>query len=88
MQEKIAFMHFFLALLAMFCNVPVMANDSAPTKTRPDRLSAVDMRDLNDEQMAALRDEAMRRGVAMPTLLGQLVDEVSKRMLNQNELTP
>lgn len=47
-----------------------------------DRLSAVDLRELSDDQLAALRAEAMRRGVSMPDLLGQLVDEVSKRLLN------
>lgn len=46
-----------------------------------DRLSAVDLRPLRDDQLSALRQEAMRRGVSFPELLGQLVDEVSKRLL-------
>lgn len=47
-----------------------------------DRLSAVDLRALSEEQLSTLRQEAMRRGVSLPELLGQLVDEVSKRILN------
>lgn len=46
-----------------------------------DRLSAVDLRDLTEEQCKALRQEAMRRKVSMPELLGQLVDEVSRGLL-------
>lgn len=47
-----------------------------------DRLSAVDLRGLSDEQMSALREEAIRRGVAFSELLGQLVNEVSDRLLS------
>ena len=46
-----------------------------------DRLSAVDLRDLSEDQLAALRREAMRRGLSLPDLLGQLVDEASRRLL-------
>lgn len=46
-----------------------------------DRLSAVDLRKLSEEQMGVLRQEAMRRGVSLSELYGQLVDEVSKRLL-------
>lgn len=45
------------------------------------RLSAVDLRSLSEDQLAALRREAMRRGVSFPELLGQLVDEISRRLL-------
>jgi len=47
-----------------------------------DRLSAVDLRDLSEEHMTGLRREAMRRGVSMSGLLGQLVDEMAKRIIN------
>ena len=46
------------------------------------RLLAVDLRSLSDEQMSALSREAMKRGTSMPELLGQLVDEVSAKILN------
>lgn len=45
------------------------------------RLLAVDLRNLSDEQMGALTQEAIRRGTSMQELLGELVDEVSKRIL-------
>ena len=48
---------------------------------KQDRLSAVDLRDLTEAQLVALREEAMRRGVTFPELLGELVSEVSTRML-------
>lgn len=49
------------------------------------RLLAVDLRQLSDEQMSALTREAIRRGTSMPELLGQLVDEVSARILGDHK---
>lgn len=53
-----------------------------PTRISPDRLVAADLRELSDDQLSALRREAMRRGLSLPELLGQLVDEVSRRLLD------
>lgn len=47
-----------------------------------DRLSAVDLRGIPEEQLIALRNESMRRGLSFPELLGELIDEISKRILN------
>lgn len=52
------------------------------------RLMAVDLRSLTDEQMSALSREAMKRGTSMPELLGELVDEVSRKIMNPNEGVP
>lgn len=49
-----------------------------------DRLSAVDLRGLTEEQLTALRQEAIHRRISMPELLGQLVDEVSRRFVPQH----
>ena len=50
------------------------------------RLLAIDLRSLSEDQMAALSTEAMRRGCSLSDLLGQLVDEVSKRILDPQSL--
>lgn len=47
------------------------------------RLMAVDLRSLSEEQMTALRHEAIRRETSLPELLGRLVDEVSAKILSQ-----
>ena len=53
------------------------------------RLWAVDLRQLTEEQMSTLRMEAIRRGTSMPELLGELVDDVSKRIMGtQPEARP
>ena len=49
------------------------------------RLWAVDLRQLTEEQMDALRSEAIKRGTSMPELLGELVDDVSKKILGKRE---
>jgi hypothetical protein len=51
-----------------------------------DRLPAADLRGLSDDQMEVLRREAMRRGCSFGELLGQLVDEVSTRILKGPDL--
>lgn len=51
-----------------------------------DRLAAVDLRSMSEDQMDALRLEAVRRGCSFPELLGQLVDEMSKRILKGPEV--
>jgi hypothetical protein len=53
-----------------------------PTRIPQDRLVAADLRELSEKQLNALRREAMRRGLSLPELLGQLVDEVSRRLLD------
>lgn len=53
-----------------------------------DRLSAVDLRGLTEDELSALRREAIRRGVSFPELLGQLVTEVSKRLLEPKPHQP
>jgi len=53
-----------------------------PPRIPQDRLVAADLRELSEEQLSALRREAMRRGLSLPELLGQLVDEVSRRLLD------
>ena len=55
---------------------------SKPARIPQDRLVAADLRELSDDQLSALRREAMRRGLSLPELLGQLVDEVSRRLLD------
>lgn len=47
-----------------------------------DRLLAVDLRKLPQNQMDALSGEAMRRGCPLSELLGALIEEVSRRILN------
>jgi hypothetical protein len=46
-----------------------------------DRLSAVDLHDVSDERMTALRREAIRRGVPFSELLGQIADEAAQKIL-------
>lgn len=51
-----------------------------------DRIGGVDLRGLSEEQMTALRLEAIRRGCSLSELYGQLVDEMAKRLLNRHSL--
>lgn len=46
------------------------------------RLSAVDLRDLSEEEHAALRQAAIREGISLPELLGKVVADASRRLLN------
>jgi hypothetical protein len=50
------------------------------------RLSAVDLRDLSEEEHAALRQAAIRDGISLPELLGRLVADASRRLLNPEHL--
>jgi hypothetical protein len=59
-----------------------------PPRIPHDRLVAADLRELSDCQLGALRREAMRRGLSLPELLGQLVDEVSRRLLEPSTTAP
>jgi hypothetical protein len=52
------------------------------------RLSAVDLRDLSEAEHAALRQAAIRDGITLPELLGKVVAEASRRMLNMNQASP
>lgn len=51
--------------------------------SKADRLSAVDLRELSEAQMTALKREAIRRRISFPELLGQLADEVSTEMIQR-----
>ena len=53
------------------------------TKLLFGRMLAVDLRSLSEAQMSALTQEAMRRCTSMPELLGELVDEVSAKLLGE-----
>lgn len=55
------------------------------TKLMIGRMLAVDLRSLSEAQMSALTQEAMRRCTSMPELLGELVDEVSAKLLGGNQ---
>lgn len=46
------------------------------------RLHAIDLRELADDKMQALRQAAIRKGVTLPRLLADLVDDASARLLN------
>lgn len=52
---------------------------STITHPKPDRLTAIDLSNLSDDQMSALRQEAMQRGISMSELLTQLILEVTRR---------
>ena len=60
-----------------FCFCPAM-------KTQ-DRLSAVDLRGATDEQLTALKREAIRRKVSFSELLGQIAAEAAAAMLKNSE---
>ena len=69
-----------------FCFLPLMTKLHEPKPMTRERLLfgrllAVDLRSLSEEQMSALSREAMKRGTSMPELLGELVDEVSAKIL-------
>jgi hypothetical protein len=51
------------------------------TRCPHDRLLAVDLRDLPDSQMAALRQAAIREGVPLTDLLARLIEAASERLL-------
>lgn len=57
------------------------------TQTAPfDRILAVDLTKLSSEQMDALTQEAVRRCMPLSDLLGTLVDEMSRRILQTKEV--
>ena len=45
------------------------------------RLHAIDLRGLPDDKMQALRQAAIRKGVTLPRLLADLVDDASARLI-------
>lgn len=47
----------------------------------PDRLVAVDLRDLAEAELALLRQEAIRQGISFTEYLGQLVAEKSAALV-------
>lgn len=53
-----------------------------------DRLTAVDLRDLSEAEHAALRQEAIRRGLPFSEYLRQLVAETSARLLGERDRKP
>lgn len=63
---------------------PMSKNERIPF----DRLLAVDLRGLSKEQMDALTSEAIRRGCPLSELLGQLINEMSRRILNPSTHNP
>jgi hypothetical protein len=48
----------------------------------PDRLTAVDLTDLPTDNMAALRREAIRRGISLSELVANLVNDASQRLVS------
>lgn len=61
-------------------------NTSPPYEPIPfDRLIAVDLRGLTQDQMRALTGEAICRGCPLSELLGNLIDEVSRRIINPSK---
>lgn len=63
---------------------PTTTMNAPVPKPKPlpfERLILADLRGLPEETMAALSEEAMSRGCTMPELLGQLISEVSTRIL-------
>jgi hypothetical protein len=50
-----------------------------------DRLIAVDLRGLSQDQMRALTSEAIRRCCPLSELLGSLIDEMSRRILTPSQ---
>lgn len=64
---------------------PDHTNTPQPTRHEPiafDRIQAVDLRSLTQDQMRALTSESIRRGCPLSELLGSLIDEMSRRILN------
>ena len=53
-----------------------------------DRLLAVDLRPLTEEQMMGLKKEAMRRGCSFQTLLAQLIEEITRRIVGPDNHKP
>ena len=47
----------------------------------PDRLTAVDLTALPVDNMAALRREAIRRGISLADLVANLINEASARLV-------
>ena len=47
----------------------------------PDRLTAVDLTALPNENMSALRREAIRRRISMADLVAQMIQEVSASLV-------
>lgn len=47
----------------------------------PDRLTAVDLRDLSEAEHAALRQEAITLGIPLSEYLRRLVTEASARLM-------
>lgn len=51
------------------------------TTLAPDRLTAVDLTALPNESMAALRREAIRRGISLSELVATLIHDASARLV-------
>lgn len=47
----------------------------------PDRLTAVDLTDLPNANMSALRREAIRRGISMAQLVADEMHDLSRRLV-------
>lgn len=62
---------------------------SKPIEPTPfDRLLAVDLRGLTQDQMTALTGEAIRRGCPLSELLGTFIAEVSDSIRSSSRQTP
>ena len=55
---------------------------STPEPIPFDRLQAVDLRNVSDERMRALKSEATRRRIPLQTLLSQIVEETARQILD------
>lgn len=53
--------------------------------TTHDRLTAVDLRDLTEEELSLLRQGAIEKNMSLPEYLGSLVVETSKKLLNRHK---
>lgn len=51
------------------------------TTLAPDRLTAVDLTALPADNMAALRREAIRRGISLADLVADLINKASARLV-------
>jgi hypothetical protein len=61
-------------------NLVDIFHDMSSTLT-PDRLTAVDLTALPNENMAELRREAIRRGISMADLVAALIADASARLV-------
>lgn len=49
-----------------------------------ERLTAVDLRDLPEHEHAALRQEAIKRGISFQEFITELVKETSKKLVHRS----